>query len=474
MSAFNWPINPTTSGPVQYIKDGNVETVNQDTTTPSNSTPLPVINLDSSGVEVDYATEAKQDVQILELQDIEADLESIDANITTSNSTLSSIDTSLNNIEAFDFATETTLGAIDTKVAAIETDVDLIATDISNIDAEISAINQKLAASFFTLPYDALTVQTKTADGPTLIVSRIGGVSGTIVQSSEIKYDNTVSGLTAVDLQDAIDEIDALIDALPNPIYYAGTWDASTNTPTLANTDVGVEGALYRVNVAGTVDFGAGPISFEIGDAVVNNGTIWDKWDFTDQVISVNGQQGAVSLDTDDINEGVTNLYFTDERAQDAAGALATNSSKVSLTYNDALATLTADIVADSLVDADINSAAAIARSKIAAGAANRLVYNISPCGALADLPAITAARALESDANGLPVASVVTSTELSYVSGVTSSIQSQLNAKFGFTISSQNTNFTAVSNFIYLVDSSGGAITVTLPAPAANAIIEI
>lgn len=35
-------------------------------------------------------------------------------------------------------------------------------------------------------------------------------------------------------------------------------------------------------------------------------------------VSSVNGQTGVVSLDTDDINEGASNKYFTDQRARDA------------------------------------------------------------------------------------------------------------------------------------------------------------
>jgi hypothetical protein len=50
--------------------------------------------------------------------------------------------------------------------------------------------------------------------------------------------------------------------------------------------------------------------------------------------------------------------------------------------------------------------------------------------GAIVEAAAITASRALASDANGIPVASATTATELGYVSGVTSSIQTQLNAK--------------------------------------------
>lgn len=50
--------------------------------------------------------------------------------------------------------------------------------------------------------------------------------------------------------------------------------------------------------------------------------------------------------------------------------------------------------------------------------------------GAVVEAAAITASRALISDANGIPTHSATTSTELGYVSGVTSAIQTQLDAK--------------------------------------------
>lgn len=62
-----------------------------------------------------------------------------------------------------------------------------------------------------------------------------------------------------------------------------------------------------------------------------------------------------------------------------------------------------------SIVDADISASAAIALSKLAA---------------------VTSSRALVSDGSGFVSASSVTSTELGYVSGVTSSIQTQINGK--------------------------------------------
>lgn len=97
----------------------------------------------------------------------------------------------------------------------------------------------------------------------------------------------------------------------------------------------------------------------------------------------------------------------------------------------------------------------------------NRMV--ISSGGAIVETGAITASRALESDGSGLPVASTVTSTELGYVSGVTSAIQTQLDTKFAYSLSSSSGVFTATAGTTHLVDTSGGAATVTLPAAAAN-----
>lgn len=50
--------------------------------------------------------------------------------------------------------------------------------------------------------------------------------------------------------------------------------------------------------------------------------------------------------------------------------------------------------------------------------------------GAIVEAAAITANRALQSDANGIPTQSTTTATELGYVSGVTSAIQTQIDGK--------------------------------------------
>jgi len=59
---------------------------------------------------------------------------------------------------------------------------------------------------------------------------------------------------------------------------------------------------------------------------VTGNNDSMDDWQElltpTDSVLSVNGKTGAVVLDTDDIEEGDNNLYYTDDRAIEAAKTL--------------------------------------------------------------------------------------------------------------------------------------------------------
>ena len=59
----------------------------------------------------------------------------------------------------------------------------------------------------------------------------------------------------------------------------------------------------------------------------------------------VNGYIGNVVLTTADIAES-GNLYFTDERGQDAIGSILANSARITLTYSDGTPSITADLVA--------------------------------------------------------------------------------------------------------------------------------
>jgi hypothetical protein len=58
-------------------------------------------------------------------------------------------------------------------------------------------------------------------------------------------------------------------------------------------------------------------------------------------VDSVNGQTGVVSLDSDDVTEGVSNLYYTAERARDDIGSALTGGTGITVTPSDAGNTIT-------------------------------------------------------------------------------------------------------------------------------------
>lgn len=100
---------------------------------------------------------------------------------------------------------------------------------------------------------------------------------------------------------------------LPNSVMeYKGSWDASTNDPTLVS-GTGNAGDVYLCSISGTQDLGVGDITFAAGDWVVYNGSLWEKSLNSDRIQSVNGYTGVVVLDTDDINETVTNRYYIPE-----------------------------------------------------------------------------------------------------------------------------------------------------------------
>jgi hypothetical protein len=101
-------------------------------------------------------------------------------------------------------------------------------------------------------------------------------------------------------------------------LSYQGTWNASTNTPTLAS-GVGTNGYYYITATAGSTNLD-GITDWQIGDWLMFNGTVWQKIDQSNLVTSVNGQTGAVSLTTTNVAEG-TNQYFTDARARSAISA---------------------------------------------------------------------------------------------------------------------------------------------------------
>lgn len=123
--------------------------------------------------------------------------------------------------------------------------------------------------------------------------------------------------------------------------------------------------------------------------------------------------------------------------------------------------------LATSIVNADVSGSAAIAYSKL--NLSTSIVNgDISASAAIAysKLATLTASRALASDGSGVIVVTSVTDTELGYVSGVTSAIQTQLNAKGGsFTTSA------ALAALLSDETGSGAAVFGTAPTIAGGSV---
>jgi hypothetical protein len=66
-------------------------------------------------------------------------------------------------------------------------------------------------------------------------------------------------------------------------LNYKGTWNASTNTPTLVSS-VGTKGDYYVVSVAGSTDLN-GTTLWGVGDMAIFNGAAWQKADGGDTSI---------------------------------------------------------------------------------------------------------------------------------------------------------------------------------------------
>jgi hypothetical protein len=85
--------------------------------------------------------------------------------------------------------------------------------------------------------------------------------------------------------------------------------------------------------------------------------------------------------DTDDITEGVSKLFFTDERAQDAVGTILVDSSNIDFTYSDGTPSITADLTNSGVSAGTYGSATQVAQVVVDAKGRITSATNISISG---------------------------------------------------------------------------------------------
>ena len=112
--------------------------------------------------------------------------------------------------------------------------------------------------------------------------------------------------------------ISSITNAL-GALNYKGTWNASTNTPTLAD-GTGAKGDYYVVSTAGTQTFGGIQLFFGLGDWIAYNGAVWQRVEG-----GSDGNFANVTLTSTDAgaNEAPTLDLYRDSASPTAADTLA-------------------------------------------------------------------------------------------------------------------------------------------------------
>ena len=149
----------------------------------------------------------------------------------------------------------------------------------------------------------------------------IGGVNEAEVNAIIAAKVNVANGLAGLDSGAKL-PVSLFPDSMLGQVSYQGTWNASTNTPTLPTTPP-AKGHYYVVSVAGT-QFG---IEFQVGDWIISNGTAWQKVDNSDAVMTVFGRLGNVVANAADY----TSFYLRHDTASQGLTSTQKSNARVNL-----------------------------------------------------------------------------------------------------------------------------------------------
>jgi len=121
--------------------------------------------------------------------------------------------------------------------------------------------------------------------------------------------------------------------SLTGAVVFKGTWNASTNTPTLADGS-GTAGWEYAVSVGGTRNLGSGSITFVAGDYVIYNGTIWQQ--IPSSTVAAAGTLTGTTLNATVVSSSLTSVgTLTNLTVTNTIAGTVTNGVVTTGTYSD-------------------------------------------------------------------------------------------------------------------------------------------
>ncbi|MFH6966488.1 pyocin knob domain-containing S74 family peptidase [Flavobacterium sp. FlaQc-28] len=227
--------------------------------------------------------------------------------------------------------------------ASLDTKVDKVAGKGLSTEDYTTAEKTKLAgiASGATANSTDAQLRDRSTHTGTQAISTVVGLQSAIDSKINLSLIGVNNGVAPLDTGGKVP-----FSVLPASLMiYKGMFNAATNTPTLSDA-TGVIGWVYKVSVGGTINLGSGNLTLLAADFLIHNGTKWERSAGTDNVVSVNGQQGIVVLNTSHIAETTNKNYQTDAQKlyNDATSSIQTqlNGKQVAGSYEPAFSKNTA------------------------------------------------------------------------------------------------------------------------------------
>jgi hypothetical protein len=167
-------------------------------------------------------------------------------------------------------------------------------------------------------------------DGSTITINGSGVISGANTYTLPTATTSILGGVKIDGTSITINGSGVISASVTGAVIFKGTWNASTNTPTLAN-GTGTAGWQYAVSVSGTRNLGNGSATYNVGDFVIYDGASWINISGNSGVTSFNTRAGAITLTSSDVT---TALTYTPLQSTSLSVATTTASAGGSLSYS--------------------------------------------------------------------------------------------------------------------------------------------
>lgn len=158
--------------------------------------------------------------------------------LTDWNGAMQAIDTAIHSAQSTADGAQTTAGTATTDIATINSSLSTITSNITSLTTTVNGNTGAINTINSLIGNGLPTTDDKTIIGAiNEIYAMITGGGSTEIQAQNVSYDNTTSGLTADDVQEAIDEI---VASIPGAGYtlVTGTLTAGQTSVTLSDASI--------------------------------------------------------------------------------------------------------------------------------------------------------------------------------------------------------------------------------------------